>query len=58
MYAEKGPMPDGVPAIGTALPDCGSNKTPVVPQQWNRHFRPPQTGKSGLSNSENQESRL
>ncbi len=40
IYADKRMAPAGVRAIGAAMVDCGFNKTRIVLQQWNRHFRP------------------
>ncbi len=40
IYADTRMAPAGVRAIGAAMLDCGFNKTRIVLQQWNRHFRP------------------
>ncbi|MHC4067530.1 MAG: B12-binding domain-containing radical SAM protein, partial [Planctomycetota bacterium] len=42
IYADKRMAPAGVRAIGSAMLDCGFDKTRIVLQQWNRHFRPSQ----------------
>ncbi len=42
IYADTRMAPAGVRAIGSAMLDCGFNKTRIVLQQWNRHFRPSQ----------------
>ena len=42
IYADMRMAPAGVRAIGSALLDCGFNKTRIVLQQWNRNFRPSQ----------------
>ena len=40
IFADTRMAPAGVRAIGAAMLDCGFNKTRIVLQQWNRHFRP------------------
>jgi radical SAM superfamily enzyme YgiQ (UPF0313 family) len=40
IYADTRMVPAGVRAIGSALADIGCEKTRIVLQQWNRHFRP------------------
>ena len=40
IFADTRMAPAGVRAIGAAMLDCGLNKTRIVLQQWNRHFRP------------------
>ncbi|HSW44562.1 MAG TPA: radical SAM protein [Phycisphaerae bacterium] len=40
IYADMRMAPAGVRAIGSALFDAGFDKTRIVLQQWNRHFRP------------------
>ena len=40
IYADTRMAPAGVRAIGAAMLDCGFDKTRIVLQQWNRHFRP------------------
>ncbi|MCK4660987.1 MAG: radical SAM protein [Phycisphaerae bacterium] len=42
IHADMRMSPAGVRAIGAAMLDCGFNKTRIVLQQWNRHFRPSQ----------------
>ena len=42
VYASRRMAPAGVRAIGAAMLDCGFDKTRIVLQQWNRHFRPSQ----------------
>ena len=42
IYADMRMAPAGVRAIGSALVDAGFEKTRIVLQQWNRHFRPSQ----------------
>ena len=42
IYADKRMAPAGVRAIGSALVDAGFDKTRIVLQQWNKHFRPSQ----------------
>lgn len=42
IYADTRMAPAGVRAIGSAMLDCGFDKTRIVLQQWNRHFRPSQ----------------
>jgi radical SAM superfamily enzyme YgiQ (UPF0313 family) len=42
IYADLRMAPAGVRAIGSALADCGFEKTRIVLQQWNRNFRPSQ----------------
>ncbi|MGD8452734.1 MAG: radical SAM protein [Phycisphaerae bacterium] len=42
VYAATRMVPAGVRAIGAALHDAGFEKTRIVLQQWNRHFRPSQ----------------
>jgi len=40
IFADTRMAPAGVRAIGSALLDCGFDKTRIVLQQWNRNFRP------------------
>jgi radical SAM superfamily enzyme YgiQ (UPF0313 family) len=40
IYADTRMVPAGVRAIGSALADIGCEKTRIVLQHWNRHFRP------------------
>ncbi|MEO6435371.1 MAG: radical SAM protein, partial [Tepidisphaeraceae bacterium] len=40
IYADTRMVPAGVRAVGSALADAGFEKTRIVLQQWNRHFRP------------------
>ena len=40
VYADTRMAPAGARAIGSALFDCGFEKTRIVLQQWNRNFRP------------------
>jgi radical SAM superfamily enzyme YgiQ (UPF0313 family) len=40
IYADTRMAPAGVRAIGSAMVDCGFEKTRIVLQQWNRNFRP------------------
>ncbi|HXE52708.1 MAG TPA: hypothetical protein VN541_06815, partial [Tepidisphaeraceae bacterium] len=40
IYADTRMVPAGVRAIGSAMVDCGFDKTRIVLQQWNRRFRP------------------
>jgi len=40
IYADTRMAPAGVRAIGSAMVDCGFDKTRIVLQQWNRGFRP------------------
>ena len=42
IYADTRMAPAGVRAIGSAMLDAGFEKTRIVLQQWNRHFRPQQ----------------
>ncbi len=42
IYADTRMVPAGVRAIGSAMLDCGFDKTRIVLQQWNRNFRPAQ----------------
>lgn len=42
IFADTRMAPAGVRAIGSAMVDSGFNKTRIVLQQWNRHFRPSQ----------------
>jgi len=42
IYADTRMAPAGVRAIGSAMVDCGFDKTRIVLQQWNRRFRPSQ----------------
>ena len=42
IYADMRMVPAGVRAIGSAMLDAGFDKTRIVLQQWNRHFRPSQ----------------
>ncbi len=42
VYADTRMAPAGVRAIGSAMLDCGFDKTRIVLQQWNRNFRPAQ----------------
>jgi len=42
VYAARRMAPAGVRAIGSAMVDCGFDKTRIVLQQWNRNFRPSQ----------------
>lgn len=47
VYADKRMVPAGVRAIGSAMFDCGFQKTRIVLQQWNKHFRPSQARLDG-----------
>jgi len=40
IYADTHMAPAGVRSIGSAMVDCGFDKTRIVLQQWNRGFRP------------------
>src|SRR5271170_4294015 len=40
IYADTHMAPAGVRSIGSAMVACGFEKTRIVLQQWNRHFRP------------------
>jgi radical SAM superfamily enzyme YgiQ (UPF0313 family) len=40
IFADTRMAPAGVRAIGSAMVDSGFDKTRIVLQQWNRHFRP------------------
>ena len=40
IYADTRMAPAGVRGIGSAMVDAGFDKTRIVLQQWNRHFRP------------------
>lgn len=40
IYADMKMAPAGVRAIGSALTDCGFEKTRIVLQQWNKNFQP------------------
>ncbi len=40
VYADRRMTPAGVRAIGSAMVDAGFEKTRIVLQQWNPHFRP------------------
>ncbi len=40
IFADTRMVPAGVRAIGSAMVDAGFEKTRIVLQQWNRHFRP------------------
>src|SRR3954447_20161251 len=40
IYADTRMAPAGVRSIGSALADSGFEKTRIVLQQWNRHFKP------------------
>jgi radical SAM superfamily enzyme YgiQ (UPF0313 family) len=40
IYADTRMASAGVRAIGSAMLDCGCDKTRIVLQQWNRNFRP------------------
>ncbi|KKO00699.1 hypothetical protein LCGC14_0124730 [marine sediment metagenome] len=42
VFADKQMSPAGVRAIGSAMVDIGFDKTRIVLQQWNKHFRPSQ----------------
>ena len=42
VFADKQMAPAGVRAIGSAMVDVGFDKTRIVLQQWNKHFRPSQ----------------
>src|SRR5579862_8390 len=42
IFADTRMAPAGVRGIGSAMVDAGFDKTRVVLQQWNRHFRPSQ----------------
>jgi radical SAM superfamily enzyme YgiQ (UPF0313 family) len=42
VYADTRMVPAGVRAIGSAMVDCGFERTRIVLQQWNRGFRPSQ----------------
>src|SRR4051812_48017901 len=42
IYADTRMAPAGVRGIGSAMMDAGFEKTRIVLQQWNRHFRPSQ----------------
>ncbi|MFC1764713.1 B12-binding domain-containing radical SAM protein [Planctomycetota bacterium] len=47
LFADLRIAPAGVRAIGSALVDSGLNKTRIVLQHWNRHFRPSQMQVNG-----------
>ena len=47
IYADMRMAPAGVRAIGSAMFDAGFQKTRIVLQQWNRHFRPSQAKLDG-----------
>ncbi len=47
VYASTRMVPAGVRAIGAAMFDAGFQKTRIVLQQWNRHFRPSQARLDG-----------
>src|SRR3977135_1402845 len=40
IYADTRMAPAGVRGIGSAMVDCGFEKTRIVLQQWNKKFRP------------------
>src|SRR4051794_34052917 len=40
IFADTRMAPAGVRAIGSAMVDCGFDKTRIVLQQWNKNFRP------------------
>src|SRR5256886_9244363 len=40
IFADTRMAPAGVRGIGSAMVDCGFEKTRIVLQQWNRQFRP------------------
>src|SRR5678816_3564030 len=40
IFADTRMAPAGVRAIGSAMVDCGFDKTRIVLQQWNKKFRP------------------
>ena len=40
IYASTRMAPAGVRAVGSAMADSGFDKTRIVLQQWNKHFRP------------------
>src|SRR5258706_14916729 len=40
IYADTRMAPAGVRGIGSAMVDAGVEKTRIVLQQWNKHFRP------------------
>jgi hypothetical protein len=40
IYSDTRMAPAGVRSIGAAMVDAGFEKTRIVLQQWNRHFRP------------------
>ena len=40
IFADTRMAPAGVRAIGSAMVDCGFEKTRIVLEQWNRNFRP------------------
>ena len=40
IFADTRMAPAGVRAIGSAMVDCGFDKTRIVLQQWNKRFRP------------------
>src|SRR5437764_5043610 len=40
IFADTRMAPAGVRAIGSAMADCGFDKTRIVLQQWNKRFRP------------------
>ena len=42
IYADTHMAPAGVRGIGSAMVDAGFEKTRIVLQQWNKHFRPSQ----------------
>jgi hypothetical protein len=42
IYTDTRMAPAGSRAVGSALVDCGFEKTRIVLQQWNRNFRPSQ----------------
>src|SRR5580698_11564655 len=42
IYADTRMAPAGVRGIGSAMVDAGFEKTRIVLQQWNKHFRPSQ----------------
>lgn len=42
IYSDTRMAPAGVRAIGSAMLDAGFEKTRIVLQQWNKHFRPSQ----------------
>ena len=42
VFADTRMVPAGVRAIGSAMVDCGFDKTRIVLQHWNRSFRPQQ----------------